>query len=81
MDSTLLNLSNEFKITKFGVQTKKIQPREVKGGLFKTRHAAPLNVCAFSVYLMASNDSKLDTDKFYYLLAFRRPKSSHLEVG
>ena len=72
MDSTLLKLSKEYKITKFEVRMKKIRPHEVKGGFSKTPHAAPLNVCAFSAYLVASNDSKLDVDRFYSLLAFRR---------
>ena len=35
MDSTLLNPSNESKITQFGVRTKKIRPREVEGGFSK----------------------------------------------
>ena len=71
MDSTLLNLSNESKITQIGDRTKKIQPREVKRGFFETPHAAPLNVCKFSVYLIDYNDSKLDIIRLYSLLAFR----------
>ena len=67
LDSTLLNISNESNITQFEVRTKKIWPREVKGEFSKTPHAAPLKVCAFSVYLMASNDFKLDIDRFYSL--------------
>ena len=72
MDSTPSNLSNESKITQFRVLMKKIQPREVNRGFSKTPYAVPPNVCAFLVYLVSSTDSKLDIDKFYYLLAFRR---------
>ena len=72
MDSTPSKLSKESKITEFGVRMKKIRPREVKRGFSKAPHAAPLNVCEFSVYLVASNDSKIDIDRFYSLLAFRR---------
>ena len=50
----------------------KIRAREVKRGFSKTPHAVPLNVCAFSVYLVASNDSNLDIDRFYSLLDFLR---------
>ena len=72
MDSTPSKLSNESNITQFGVLMKKIQPREVNRGFSKTPYATPLNVCAFSVYPVFSIDSKLDIDKFYSLLAFRR---------
>ena len=72
MDSKPSKLSNESKITQFGVRMKKIWPREVKRGFSKTPHAAPLNVCEFSVYLVVSNDSKHDIDRFYYLSAFGR---------
>ena len=75
MDSTPSKLSNESKITQFGVGMKKIRLREVKRGFSKTPHAAPLNVCKFSVYLMASNDSKIDIDKFYSLLSFHRDQN------
>ena len=64
MGSTSLKLSNESKITKFGVRTKKIRPRDVNRGFSKTPHAETLKVCAFSVYLMASNHSNLDMDTF-----------------
>ena len=60
IDSTPSKLSKKSKIMQFEVQTKNIRPREVKGGFSKTPHAAPLKICAVSVYLMASNDSKLD---------------------
>ena len=70
MGSTSLKLSNESKITQFGVRMKKIRPRKIKGGFSKTPHAEPLKDYAFSVYLMASNDSNLDANRFYSLLAF-----------
>ena len=72
MDSTPSKISNESKITQFGALMKNIRSREVKIGFLKTPYAAPLNVCAFSVYLLASNDYKLDIDRFYSLLAFCR---------
>ena len=56
MDSTPSKLSNESKITQFEVRMKKVRPHEVKGGFSKTPHVAPLKVCAFSVYLMESNE-------------------------
>ena len=42
------------------------------GGFSKTPYEVPLNSCAFSVYLVASNESKLDMDRLYSLLDFRR---------
>ena len=63
--STPSKLSNESKITPNSeFERKKIRPREVKGGFPKTQHTTPLNVCEFLVYLVASNDSKLDVDRF-----------------
>ena len=67
MDSTLLNLFNESKITKFGVRTKMLRSCEVKGGFSKTPHATPLKLCAFLVYLMDFNHSNLNIDIFYSL--------------
>ena len=54
--------SNESKITQFEVLMKNIRPREAKRGFSKTPHVAPLNVCAFLVYLVDSNDSNIDVD-------------------
>ena len=77
MDSTPSKISNESKITQLRVQTKKIRPREVNEGFSKPPHAAPLKVYAFSVYL-SSNDSKLDIDGFYSLLAFCKDRNYHI---
>ena len=78
MDSTLLKLFNESKITKFGVRTKKLRPREVKGGFSKTPHAIALKFCEFSVYLMAFNDSNLDIGRLYSILYFRRDQNHRI---
>ena len=76
MDSKLLNLLNKFKITQFRVQMKKKYGLvKSKGGFSKTLHTTPLKVCEFSVYLMASNDSKIDIDRFYSLLEFHRDQN------
>ena len=64
MGSTSLKLSYKSKITQLEVQTKKIRHRDVKGGFSKTPHITTLKFCAFSVYLMTSNDSKLDINIF-----------------
>ena len=54
---------------------KKVRPREVKRRFSKTPHVAPLKICAFSFYLEASNDSNIDIDILYSLLAFRRDQN------
>ena len=81
MGSTPSKLSNKSKITQFEARMKKIRPCDVKRRFSKTPHLEPLNVCAFSIYLVASNDSKIDINRFYSLLAFLRDKKSlHLGV-
>ena len=80
MDNTPLKLSKESNIIQFRVRTKKIRPREDKGGFLKTQHATPFKICAFSVYLLVSNDIKFYMDGFYTSRAFQWTKNAKFGV-
>ena len=51
---------------------------EVKERIFQTTTCNTPQVCDFSIYLMTSNDFKLDLDRFYFLLSFLRDQNHHI---